>query len=101
MRYEILAVSALILLCRAENVIGEIFFVVGDEHLSVAGIAEATVKYIGSGKVKFVEWPKERKLFDFGDAILSNKKIKKVLNWTPQYDLKTGLLKTKEYYKSC
>ena len=94
--------SALVLLCCAEKVAGETFFVVGDQHWSVAEIAEATVKYIGSGKVRFVEWPKERKVVDFGDAILSNKKIKSaLLNWVPQYDLKTGLLKTKEYYKFC
>jgi len=95
------AISALLLLCQAEKVAGETFFVVGDQHWSVAEIAEATVKYIGSGRVKFVEWPKDRKVVDFGDAIISNKKIKSVLDWTPRYDLKSGLIKTKEYYQDC
>jgi UDP-glucose 4-epimerase len=92
--------SALILLCRAQEVAGETFFVVGDQHWSVAEIAQATVRYIGSGNVKFIEWPSERKSVDFGDALISNKKIKSILNWTPQYDLKAGLIKTKEYYKT-
>jgi len=95
------AVAAIILVSQAKGLAGETFFVVGDEHYSVAQIAEATVRYIGSGKVKFVEWPKERKSVDFGDALISNKKIKSVLNWTPLYDLKTGLIRTKEYYKNC
>ncbi|PKL49863.1 MAG: hypothetical protein CVV39_02235 [Planctomycetes bacterium HGW-Planctomycetes-1] len=93
--------SALILLCSQDDGTGETFFVVGDQHWSVAQIAEATVEYIGSGKVKFIDWPKEREVVDFGDAVISNQKIKNALNWAPQYDLKAGLLKTKEYYKSC
>jgi len=93
--------SALILLCRAQGVAGETVFVVGDQHWSVAEIAQATVRHIESGNVKFIEWPSERKSVDFGDALISNKKIKSVLNWTPQYDLKAGLIKTKEYYKTC
>jgi UDP-glucose 4-epimerase len=93
--------SAILLLCYAQAVAGETFFVAGDRHWSVAEIAEATVKYIGSGNVKCVEWPKDRKSVDFGDAIISNNKIKSVLDWTPQYDLETGLIATKEYYRDC
>ena len=94
------AVSALILASKTDSTNEETYFAVGDHHYSVAEIAEATVKYIGSGKVKFVEWPKDRKLVEIGDAIISNQKIKKVLNWTPLYDLKDGLIKTKEYYNT-
>lgn len=95
------AVSALILASQADKVDKETLFAVSDEHYSVAHIAEATVQYIGSGHVKLVEWPKERKRVDVGDAIISNQKIKGLLRWTPQYDLKTGLIETKKYYSTC
>ncbi|MCK4783649.1 MAG: GDP-mannose 4,6-dehydratase [Desulfobacteraceae bacterium] len=96
------AITALIHISQTEKIVaGETFFVVGDHHYSVAQIAEATVRYIGSGKVKFVKWPKSRKTVEVGDAIISNKKIKEVLNWVPQHDLKSGLIKTKAYYKNC
>jgi UDP-glucose 4-epimerase len=95
------AVAAIILISQADNVAGQTFFAVGDEHFSVAQIAETTVKQIDSGRVKFVEWPKNRKSTEIGDAIISNKKIKEFLNWTPQHNLKTGLLKTKKYYENC
>ena len=95
------AISALIHASQSERINGETFFVVGDEHYSVAQIAEATVRYIESGRVRFVEWPKGRKSVDVGDAIISNKKIKTVLNWKPHYDLKSGLIKTKSYYENC
>ncbi len=95
------AVAAIICALQAEGIEGETFFAVGDEHYSVAEIAEATVKYIGSGRVRYVEWPEDRKSVDVGDAIISNKKIKEAFGWSPQYDLKTGLIKTKEYYADC
>jgi len=95
------AVDAIILASQKDGIGGETYFAVGDRHYSVGEIAEATVKYIGSGQVKFIEWPKGRKSIDVGDAIISNKKIKKALNWSPRWDLKDGLIKTKEYYESC
>lgn len=95
------AVDAIVLTSQAGNAGGETFFAVGDEHFSVAQIAEATVKHIDAGRVKFVEWPSGRKSIEIGDAIISNKKIKEFLNWAPQHNLKTGLIKTKEYYRSC
>ena len=95
------AVNALILLALARHVRAETIFAVGDEHYNVAQIAEATVQYVGSGRVRFVEWPPRRKSTDVGDAVISNKKIKTLLGWAPQYDLKNGLVKTEQYYHNC
>ncbi len=95
------AVDALILASQANNISGETFFAVGDQHFSVAQIALATVEHIGSGRVKFVDWPEDRKIIEVGDAVISNKKIKERLHWAPRFDLKSGLKKTREFYKSC
>jgi len=95
------AVSALILASQSDKVDRDTLFAVGDEHYSVAQIAQATVKYIGSGKVNLIEWPKSRKSVEVGDAIISNEKIKTALNWKPDHDLKSGLIKTKAYYDNC
>lgn len=95
------AVSALIQSSQTENTNGEAFFAVGDHHFSVTEIAEATVKYMESGSVKFVDWPKGREKIDVGDAIISNQKIKKFTNWSPKIDFKEGLVKTKAYYETC
>jgi UDP-glucose 4-epimerase len=95
------AVSAIIMASQNAKANGETFFAVGDEHFSVAQIAEATVKYIGSGRVKYVEWPKSRKAIEVGDAIISNKKIKEYLDWKPLDTLQSGLNKTKKFYEKC
>ena len=94
-------ISALINASQTDSSNGETFFTVGDQHYSVAEIAESIVKNIGSGRVNFVEWPKERKSVEIGDAVISNKKIKEALNWSPQYDMENGLVKTKEFYENC
>jgi UDP-glucose 4-epimerase len=94
-------VSALILASQSDKVDRDTLFAVGDEHYSVGQIAEATAKYLNSGRVKFVAWPKGRKSVEVGDAIISNEKIKTVLNWKPHYDLESGLIKTKAYYENC
>jgi UDP-glucose 4-epimerase len=95
------AVSALILSSQAEQTNSETIFAVGDEHFSVADIAKATVRSIGVGKVKQVDWPKDRKPMEIGDAVISNGKMKSLVNWEPLTDLKTGLALTKEYYQTC
>jgi UDP-glucose 4-epimerase len=94
-------VEALIMACQSDKTNNQAFFVVGDQHYSVAEIAEATVRHIGSGKVIFVDWPKSRKSIEVGDAVISNQKIKKVLSWSPRHDLESGLIKTKAYYETC
>ena len=95
------ATNALILASLEDKTNGEVLFAVGEEHISVAEIAQSTVKYIGSGRVTFVEWPDGRKNIDIGDAIISNQKIKNLLSWSPQINLIDGLCLTKNYYQSC
>lgn len=79
----------------------ETYFAVGDEHHSVAQIAEETVKYIGSGEVTYIPWPMERKAIDIGDAIISNRKIKQGLGWCPVVSFEEGLRMTGDFYRKC
>jgi UDP-glucose 4-epimerase len=94
-------IDALIMAAQSEQAVGQTFFAVHDNHWSVAQIAEATVEHIGAGRVKYVAWPQDRRSVEIGDAVISNAKIKRVLGWSPQVDLKSGLIKTKEYYSTC
>lgn len=94
------AVDALVLAVLSTKSARETFFAVGDEHYSVKDIAEKTCEVMG-GSVQIIDWPKDRKAIEIGDAIISNKKIKQILNWSPKTDLINGLIKTKEYYTNC
>lgn len=95
------AVSAIVLAAQSKEAAGEVFFAVGNEHFSVAEIAEATVKYIGKGKVVYVDWPIGKIAVDVGDAVLSNKKIQDFLSWKQVTNLESGFAQTKEYYENC
>lgn len=94
-------VSALIAVALKKETDGEVLFAVGDEHYSVADIAKTIIGIFKSGTVKFIDWPKERKVTEVGDAVISNKKIKDLIQWKQQYSFNTGLTKTKEYFSSC
>ena len=94
-------INALILSSQTDQTNGEVLFAVSDTHHSVSDIAQLTVKHMGSGRVTNVEWPNENKAIDIGDAIISNQKIKKILNWSPKINVESGLILTKEYYKTC
>jgi UDP-glucose 4-epimerase len=95
------AVSALLKSSQIDNSDGETIFAVGDDHYSVAQIAKTIAKYMGSGGVKFIEWPKDKKSTEIGDALISNKKAKKILGWSPKINFEEGLSLTKDYYNKC
>lgn len=95
------AVDALILASGSHSTDGQTYFAVGDEHYSVGQIAESTVQGIGSGRVKYVPWPKERKSTELGDAVITNEKFKKAMDWSPKYVLEDGLKKSKDYFSRC
>ncbi|HZI85564.1 MAG TPA: NAD-dependent epimerase/dehydratase family protein [Pyrinomonadaceae bacterium] len=94
------AVGALVLASQTEATNGQVFFAVGDTHYNVAEIAKQITENIG-GRVRFVEWPKDREAIEIGDAEISNTKAKATLGWEPRYDLASGLKKTKDYFQDC
>jgi UDP-glucose 4-epimerase len=95
------AVISLVEVALSEETIGETYFAVSDEHLSLAETAERTVKYIGKGNVIFVPWPEGKEKVDVGDAIISNEKLKKKISWSPTYSFEKGMLITKNYFENC
>lgn len=93
-------VEALILASVEPKADSQVFFAVADKQYSVLEIARAIEKNIG-GKLKFVEWPKDREVIEIGDAVISNNKIRNALNWAPRAGLDSGLVKTAEYFRPC
>jgi len=93
-------VAALVLAAMDDKSNGQVFFAVSDKQYNVAEIAQTLVENIG-GTARFVEWPPDRKAIEIGDAVISNEKIKTTLKWKPQFDLQSGLLKTRDYFANC
>jgi UDP-glucose 4-epimerase len=93
------AVNALIMAANSEKSNGEVFFVANDSQCDVSTLARSITTNIG-GSVKYIPWPKERQVIEIGDAVVSNKKIKNILEWQPKTGMDMGFVKTKEYYSS-
>jgi UDP-glucose 4-epimerase len=91
------SVTALIRASQTDDTNNQVFFAVADKQYTVSEVAVKLVEVIG-GTLKYIEWPKEREAIEVGDAVISNERIKKVLNWGPQFDLTQGLVKTREYF---
>jgi len=89
--------AAVVLAAMDERSNDEVFFAVADRQYSIAEIAQAIVDNIG-GSLRFVDWPADRKAIEIGDAVISNEKIKAVLNWVPLFDLQSGLIRTRNYF---
>lgn len=79
---------------------GQVYFAVADHQYHVSQIAAAIQEVIG-GRVRSVDWPKDREAIEIGDAVISNKKMKSELGWAPKVSLQEGLAKTREYFKTC
>jgi len=92
------AVDASLAVIQSDKSVKELFFAVGNEHYSVKEIAEKTCKIFG-GLVEMIEWPREQKAIEIGDAVISNEKIKKTLGWVPKIGFEEGLKRTLDYYE--
>jgi UDP-glucose 4-epimerase len=78
---------------------GEVFNVGTGIPISFIDLAKKIVEVAGSGKVAFTEFTKERKEVEPGDYYTDISKVRKVVGWTPNTDLKEGIKKTIEFYR--
>lgn len=92
-------VRALLLVGTEAISSGEVYFLTAGEQCSVAEIATTIAEEIG-GKVSFIEWPKDRENIEIWDAVISSKKFHDTFQWQPEFTLRTGLRRAKEFYES-
>lgn len=90
--------DAFILASITAKTSGEVFNLGSGIGTKFKDMVETIIKTVGKGKINYVPWPDNYLNVETGDYITDITKIKKHLNWLPQYDLKTGILKTVEYY---
>jgi len=77
------------------RLVGESWFATSDQHLTVAAIAEKIVQVFQRGKVTHIKWPDERKRIEIDHVMFSSKRLRSLVDWMPETDLETGLLRIK------
>lgn len=81
-----------------KEVFNDIYFAVHREHYSIAHIAKEIVNVFGKGKIKKMPWPDMRKKIEISNVLISGAKLYYKIKWEPKYNLREGLILTKNFY---
>jgi UDP-glucose 4-epimerase len=93
-------VEALLRAAVSEDANGQVFNLGHPEHVSLLELASLLVQLNGNGKYELVLFPDDRKAIDIGDYYADVQQINKVLGWSPQVKLESGLRQTLEFYRA-
>src|SRR5919202_2073142 len=94
------AVEAFLLAGANDAANGQTFNVGAIEPVSLRELAELLIEVAGSGSYRLVPFPPERKVIDIGSIYVDDRKIRRVLKWRPQVELREGLARTVAYYRA-
>jgi UDP-glucose 4-epimerase len=92
-------VEAFLLAGASDACNGEVFNVGGSGPVSLGELAKLLVEVAGTGRVRFADWPAERRAIDIGDFYADSSKFKRAVGWTGAVTLRDGLERTVRYYR--
>jgi UDP-glucose 4-epimerase len=78
---------------------GDVFNVGGSEPISHRDLTAMLIEVAGSGTMRFVEWPPDKKIIDIGSFYADSTKFSRATGWTPTVNLRDGLARTVAYYR--
>ena len=84
--------------CEAMN--GQALNVGGDAPVSHRDLVELMITVAGSGRVRYVDWPAEKKAIDIGSIYSDASRFSALTGWAPRVALADGLQRTFDYYRS-
>jgi len=93
------AVDAFLRAGASEACNGEVFNVGGLEPISHRDLVRLLLEVAGSGRVRFVEWPPEKRRIDIGSFYTDWRKFHRTTGWQPAVGLREGLARTIAYYR--
>lgn len=78
---------------------GDVFNVGGSEPISHRDLVALLIDAAGSGSVRYVDWPPDKKRIDIGSFYSDSTRFRERVGWTPRIDLREGLRRTIEFYR--
>ena len=93
------AVEALLLAAGDPHMRGQALNVGGDRVVSLKHLADLLIEVNGGGEYTQRSYPADRKRIDIGDYYADDSRLRAALGWEPKVDLRTGLLRTLEFYR--
>ena len=84
----------------SDAVNGDVFNVGGTEPISHRELVQLLIETAGSGSVRFVEWPEEKKAIDIGSFYSDSTKFQTTAGWQARVPLREGFRRTVAYYRA-
>jgi UDP-glucose 4-epimerase len=78
---------------------GDVFNVGGDVPISHRDLVALLIDVAGSGSVRFVDWPPDKKIIDIGSFYADSSKFARVTGWRPSVSLREGLARSVAFYR--
>jgi UDP-glucose 4-epimerase len=78
---------------------GEAFNVGGQSPISHRELVALLLEVAGTGRVRFVEWPAEKKAIDIGNFYADSGRFAAAVGWTPTVPLREGFERTIAFYR--
>jgi UDP-glucose 4-epimerase len=79
---------------------GQALNVGGDEPISHRDLVCLLLEVAGSGRMRNVEWPADKKRIDIGSFYSDSTAFRRLTGWTPRVPLREGLARTVQYYRA-
>jgi UDP-glucose 4-epimerase len=92
-------VEALLLAAGEPAAAGEVLNVGSDHASTFLEVARILQEIVPGVEVRFTEFSPERKAQEPGDFVSDITKIRRVLGWSPEVDLREGLARTVAFYR--
>ncbi len=78
---------------------GDVFNVGGDEPISLRDLVGMLLEIAGTGRMRFVDWPAEKKKIDIGSFYTDSSKFRAAVGWQPRVGLREGLSASVAFYR--
>ena len=78
---------------------GEVFNIGGMEPIAHRELVALLMDVTGSGRVRYIPWPPDKKVIDIGSFYADSSKIRGAVGWEPRVPLRDGLVRTIGYYR--
>jgi nucleoside-diphosphate-sugar epimerase len=79
---------------------GDVFNVGGSDPVSHRDLVAQLIAVAGTGRVRYVEWPPEKKAIDIGSFYADSSRFRHTTGWVPQTSLADGLARTVAFYRA-
>ena len=78
---------------------GEVFNVGGSEPISHRDLVSLLIEVAGAGRVRFIDWPPEKKAIDIGSFYADSSRFTAATGWRPAVGLREGFARTGAFYR--